>query len=338
MTDDFQKLNKQRTEKYRKSEEEESFLESMNRVLEEKEQSEYLDLEIEYPLIFVVGLPRSGTTLLTQIIAHGLKIGYINNITARFWSAPLHGLKLSDTLLGKNQTPKFKSEYGATESLSDIHEFGYFWRKRLNKKGFESITQAKKLESEIDWNELKKVLANIQNYAQSGFVFKNIYGSYHISKLDKLLQKTLWVYVERDPLDVAISNLNARNKFYGDPGKWWSYVPPEYDKIKDLEAYPQIAGQIHYLKKFYYQELVKLSDSKKNEVFIHYEDLCANPSAFLDSIQQKVHTLYGYELQKTHELPDTFPVNHYTDQPEMKEKFESLLKEFQQNDPIPELK
>lgn len=338
MLDDFQKLNKQRTEKYRKSESEESFLAGMNRVLETKEQQEYQNLEIEHPLIFVIGLPRSGTTLLTQIIAHGLKIGYINNITARFWSAPLHGLKLSDTLIGKNQTPKFKSEYGATNSLSDIHEFGYFWRKWLNKEGFESITNAKKYDPDIDWNGLKNVLANMISYTENGFIFKNIYGSYHIPKLDNLLKKTLWIYVERDPLDVAISNLNARQKFYGDAGKWWSYVPPEYNKIKDLDAYPQIAGQLHYLKKFYYQELNKIISGRDNKLFIHYENLCANPTAFLNKLVQKVHHLYDYKFDKTNQLPETFPVNRYTNQPELKRKFESLLKEFQQNDPIPELK
>ncbi|MDR9418108.1 sulfotransferase [Gracilimonas sp.] len=338
MTNDFKKLNKQRTKKYRKSEKEESFLEGMNRVLETKEQQEYEDLEIDHPLIFVIGLPRSGTTLLTQIIAHGLKIGYINNITARFWSAPLHGLKLSDTLIGKDKTPQFKSDYGATESLTDIHEFGYFWRNWLNKDSFESITNAQEYEADIDWDGLKRVLANIEAYAENGFIFKNIYGSYHISKLDELLKKTLWVYVERDPLDVAISNLNARVKFYDDPGKWWSYVPPEYDEIKDLAAYPQIAGQLHYLKKFYYQELNKLRDSHDNQLFIHYDELCGKPAAFLDRLKQKVQDLYNYDFQKTKKLPKTFPVNRYTKQPEIKEKFESLLKEFQQNDPIPPLK
>lgn len=338
MPDDFQLLNQQRTEKYRKSAEEESFLEGINRVLEEKENKEYRESDIEFPLIFVIGLPRSGTTLLTQIIAHGLKIGYINNITARFWGAPLHGLKLSDTLIGKDQVPQFKSEYGATESLSDIHEFGYFWRKWLKKDGFESITNAKEYEDNINWGGLKKVLANMESYAGNGFIFKNIYGSYHISKLDELLHKTLWVYVERDPLDVAISNLNARIKFYGDPGKWWSYVPPEYDKIKDLDPYPQIAGQLHYLKKFYYQELNKLSESKDNKLFIHYDELCANPSNFLKSLTQKIQDLYGYEFKKTQILPDEFPVNRYPNQAKIKKEFESLLKEFHQNDPIPELK
>lgn len=338
MADDFEQLNKQRTEKYRKSAQEESFLEGMNRVLEKKEKQEYEELEIDYPLIFVIGLPRSGTTLLTQIIAHGFKIGYINNITARFWSAPLHGLKLSDTLIGKDQTPEFTSEYGATSSLSDIHEFGYFWRKWLKKEGFESITQAQKYEPQIDWQGLKTVLANLQAYSKSGFIFKNIYGSYHIEKLDQVLQKTLWIYVERNSLDVAISNLNARKKFYDNPGTWWSYIPPEYDKIKDLGAYPQIAGQLHYLKKFYYKELNHLSKTTENGLFVNYEELCSNPAGFLNTVQQKIHDLYGAELQKTKNLPDSFPINRYEKQPELKATFESLLKEFQQNDPVPELK
>jgi ABC-type oligopeptide transport system ATPase subunit len=43
---------------------------------------------------FIVGLPRSGTTLLSQLLAYSLDAGYTTNFAARFWLAPVHGLRL----------------------------------------------------------------------------------------------------------------------------------------------------------------------------------------------------------------------------------------------------
>ncbi len=337
MPEDFKKLNKQRTDAYRKPVEEESFLENLNRYLNAKEEKKYIDADIEHPIIFVIGLPRSGTTLLSQVIAHGLDVAYINNITARFWKAPLHGMKLSDALIGEKEVPQFNSEYGATASLNDIHEFGYFWRKWLIKEGFESIVHAKKTEKNIDWAGLKKVLANLQNYRQTGFIFKNIFGSHHIQKLDELLGKTFWIYIERDLMDVAISNLEARKKFYEDPGTWWSSAPPEYNQLKDLDTIPQISGQLHYLKKFYREQMNELKE-KGNGLTISYDDLCATPAGLLKSIRGSIKKLYDYDISTTHHVPDSFPIKSHQVEAKLKKEFESHFKEFQKNDPISELK
>ncbi|MDR9417008.1 MAG: sulfotransferase [Gracilimonas sp.] len=339
MYDDLKSLNKKRTEVYQKPEQEESFLQQLNDNLEGKEKAEYATVDIEYPIIFVIGLPRSGTTLLSQILAHGLDLGYINNITARFWAAPLHGLKLSDILIGNSSVPEFHSEYGATQDLSNIHEFGYFWRKWLKKNSFTGITNAKELESEIDWDGLKRVLANLQYYRQKAFIFKNIFGTHHIQKLDNVLKKTLWIYIERDILDVAISNLNARKKFYDDPSIWWSSAPPEFEELKKLDTFPQIAGQLHYLKKFYRTKMNRLQKNG-NSLVISYEELCNHPAAVLNSARDMLKKLYGFDIPFRKVVPDTFPLSRYNsvEETQMKEKFELHFKKLQQNDPIPKLK
>ncbi|NBO54134.1 MAG: hypothetical protein EBU84_05990, partial [Actinobacteria bacterium] len=41
------------------------------------------------PLVFIVGVPRSGTTLLSQLFSRFLDVGYIDNIVARFWANPV---------------------------------------------------------------------------------------------------------------------------------------------------------------------------------------------------------------------------------------------------------
>ncbi|WP_421773547.1 sulfotransferase [Gracilimonas sp.] len=336
MPEDFKKLNEQRTGKYHKPAKEESFLEGLNNTLEKKETEEYINTDINHPLIFVIGLPRSGTTLLTQTLAHGLDVSYINNIAARFWAAPLHGLKLSDSLLDGKDSPYFRSDYATTHKLNDIHEFGYFWRKWLKKDSFEHIIHAEDYEPEIDWNGLKKVLGNLTSYRDKAFIFKNIFGAFHMSKLNQVLEKTLWIYIERDILDVAVSNLNARKKFYDDPNTWWSTAPPEFPKLKDLETIPQIAGQLHYLKRFYHREMNNLNSEGKG-LHITYDELCKNPSSFLKVVQENINSLYHYKIPLNHELPDSFSQNKYEEDQGLKKEFEKHLIEFHKNDPIPEL-
>ena len=40
------------------------------------------------PIIFVMGLPRSGTTPLVQLLVQKFKLGYVTNLVARFWESP----------------------------------------------------------------------------------------------------------------------------------------------------------------------------------------------------------------------------------------------------------
>ena len=76
---------------------------------------------------------------------------------------------------------------------------------------------------------MRSVLARIQQEFDKPMVFKNIFGSYHLSKLKEILESVVYVYIERDPLDSAISILQARQKYYSDLNTWWSYSPIEYD-------------------------------------------------------------------------------------------------------------
>ena len=124
----FNKLNKLRKTDYYKNEDEEAFLEKVNYVLQKEEWASYKDVSLKYPNIFVFGLPRSGTTIMSQFLIYAFRLGYINNFMARFWLAPLTGIKLSKKILGENQNTTFTSDYAKTMNLFDIHEFGYFWR------------------------------------------------------------------------------------------------------------------------------------------------------------------------------------------------------------------
>ncbi len=322
----LKQFNIKRTKAYSKDEQAENFLLEMNRLLMKREQSLYKDYAIEHPFLFVFGPPRSGTTLLTQLIAASLDVGYINNLMARFWLAPVHGIRLSRHVLGTDREITFQSHYARTAAITDIHEFGYFWRYWLKKESTRGVTHASEMETEIDWQGLRNTLANMQHEFKKAMVFKNIFGSYHLQKMREVLGKVIYIYIERDPLDTAISILDARKKYYTDLNTWWSYMPVEYDLLRDRNYWEQIAGQVYFLRRYYRKQLNE--EAAEISVRVHYEEVCRQPAEVLEHIRKLSHQHYGLQIAVTTPPPQQFPFRTYDDREEEKAKFQQLLEKF----------
>lgn len=336
MTGDIDRLsefNRKRRREYKKNLEDEEFLEDVNEVLRDWEQRRYKEVDvIKHPFIFVFGLPRSGTTLMSQILAYSLDIGYVNNFIARFWLAPVTGIRLFRILYGNERSSNFQSDYATTKDLTGIHEFGYFWRHWLNKGKMSDITGLQK-QQQIDWQGLKIILANMQEEFGKGLCGKNIFGAYHMKELTKLLSKVLFVYIERDPLDTAVSILEARKKYYDDLNLWWSYAPPEYDRIKDLHYKEQIGGQIYYLKRFYDNESRKIPG---NVLRFQYRQICEEPQSVLDQVKAFTKDCWHYNLEQIESFSKGFPYRSYQDRNREKEDFKQIIKAFEkkENEPL----
>lgn len=329
MTDSFKELYKYRKPPYCKNPEDEAFLEWLNESLQH-EQGNYLDLKEEHPFIFIFGLPRSGTTLLTQLVANCFDIGYINNFTARFWKAPITGIKLSGILFDREKKSDFKSDYGRTGGIADIHDFAYFWQRWLKIRHFSDLVDIKAKEKEIDWKSLKKALLNIQGKFGKGLAAKAIYLSCFMKRCQELLQRALFVYVERNELDVAVSILDARRKFQTNVKIWWGAWPPEYPKIKDLPYMEQIAGQVYYLKKFYDEQIRSINAN--NLVCLRLEDLCIDPLFELKKIELACNKICDNKPGLIQDPPLQFKLNLYNDRKREKEEFKRLLEKFKNND------
>ncbi|MFB6257494.1 MAG: sulfotransferase [Flavobacteriales bacterium] len=331
-SEEFAEVNRRRNPAYQKDERSEGFLEGLNRNLYEREKAEYQDHPIEHPFIFVVGAPRSGTTLLTQVIGHGLDVSYIDNLAARFFLAPLHGMRFSRSVFGKEKRTDFRSDRAATYDLADIHEFGYFWREWLNKKRFDDITYSKEREAGIEREGLRKVLASMQCEAGRGMVFKNIFGSYHMPLLKELLDKVLFIHIRREEMDTALSILKARKEYQRDLRDWWSYQPLEYEALKERDPYEQIAGQVHCLRRFYKRELSTLPEEAVLEV--EHETLCKSPSSELERIRRKVEMAGGSRLSTERDLPESFSYRHYEGMEEEKDRFRAAFDKIRTEFPL----
>ncbi len=268
------------TEKFKKDPEQENFLARLNSILAPYQEEDYIrNLPENYSTLHVIGPPRSGTTLLMQLLASHTDIGYINNLIAAFWKAPVYGIRLSKQVVPPNATSSYQSEFGRTRGVHEPHEFGYFWSELLN---YREMREDEPDRSKIDWGKVRLILTNMTHAYQAPIVFKSFLLGWHIDRMQKTLPKTCWIYIRRDPVQNALSILDLRREFLGSVEKWASLKPKEYHWLKKRPYWEQVAGQVYFLEKRYIEQLQNIPS--ENRMCITYEELCSNPGKILNNI------------------------------------------------------
>lgn len=270
------------SQKYRKNQRFEEVITSLNDQLAKSQNQILDDVHEDFPTVHILGAPRSGTTLVSQLIPSFLPFGHINNLIAAFWKAPVYGVELSNKLLGNNYKSNFQSDFGRTSGINEPHEFGYFWNYHLK---YEQLQQkAQEHEKNVDWHRLSVLLKNITHSYQRPVVFKSFLAGFHSHKLYSQLNKTGFIYLKRDLVDNTLSILKLRKELNGDPAIWGSIKPRQYEVLKNLTVYEQIVGQILCLEHEYMTQLENIPN--KNKIIASYEEICANPSSFLKRISR----------------------------------------------------
>jgi hypothetical protein len=254
----------------------------------------------ERPTIFVVGLPRSGTTLCAQLLAACLDVGYISNLAARFWLAPAFGVRLSRLVLGDRRDHGFTSDYGKSNSPTGVHEFAYFWQRLLGIETLDDLLRFGRPNT-VDWAAGATAVRRLVDAAAAPVLFKTNYAAQFLADFAAWMPQPLFVHVERDPADVALSILAARRAYYGRDDAWWGTHPPEYHDLAGLPVAEQVAGQVTGLRRAY--ALAAGDVDPRLCVTIDYAAMCADPGGFLDTVRRRVLDLHGVSIDQVASPP-----------------------------------
>ncbi len=287
--------------KFAKDPVQEGFLEHLNALLADPADGELEEIGETYPTLHVIGVPRSGTTLLYQVIASALDVGYVNNLIAAFWRAPVYGVRLAKALGVDRLESDFSSTFGRTAGVSEPHEFGYFWNDALRypdlaERGAEHA-------DEIDWGRLRRVVTNMAAAAGAPMVFKPMILVWHLGHLVEAMPSSRFVRISRPPRETALSLLGMRRSLRGSVDQWASLRPRG-----DFEgAAPswQVVAQALLIEHAISQATSRLGPERVLEV--SYDRLCREPRAVVaDTRELLAHA--GFEpALRAGGIPETFP-------------------------------
>ena len=254
------------------------------------------------PLVYIVGAPRSGTTLASQLISKYLEVGYINNLIARFWRRPLAGIRLSDICLGPNARREIslQSSFGVTSDVVGPHEFGYFWRLWL---GLDRATTHHLSPAETERVDIEGLGRVLRDEVLGGFaratVFKNVICGFQAALLSRVHEPSLFIHVTRDLSATAASILAARQARHGDVRAWWSLKPSTFDEIRRLDhPVEQVVRQVRDCRAEF---SAAFAAPGVRHIELAYESMCRSPREELERICAAVRPL-GADLQPAGEI------------------------------------
>lgn len=209
--------------------------------------------EIKHPFYFIIGTPRSGTTLLTQLLARCFDFGYICNLAARFWMAPAVGIRFAQLMLGDKMMPTSQSDYGRTYNLGDANEFGKFWMHCFGMRDSADVSLGPPHACSMDVT--LHGLENISSAFKAPVVMKGIYPAYYAKQIKEWMgDKCVFVMIDRDPVDCCISIQKGRLMRHSGYRQWlgWHLPIEVREGVYELPYPEQIAHQVAYFRDYYY--------------------------------------------------------------------------------------
>lgn len=283
--------------------------------------------KLKYPPIFIIGPPRSGTTLLYQLIVHCFHVAYFPNVAAMFPEAPVLATRIGRKLFRPYKS-NFTSTYGLVQGWMAPHEAGQIWNRWFPtewKNGY-NYTPAGHFADAVK-HLIYQTVAGIEAIFDAPFVNKNVKHSVRIQALSEIFPSALFLQMKRNPLDVAISILHSRRERCENINDWWSVMPKEINQLKHKDVLEQIVGQIFFIEQDIKEDVGIIGH--EHLFVVYYEELCDNPQGVLNDLKLFINK-HGGKLKPKYPIPNAFKraqSGKNASRSEVK-KLEMLLKEY----------
>lgn len=252
----------------------------------------------QFPPVFIIGPPRTGTTVLYQVLVDCYNFHYMNNLVRIFYGAPYIIGLLVWPWSRRRKKRDHESGYGRTKGLTGPSEVGNFWTRWFPKgKAYLRPQQNRNL------SLLRKEIVSLSQRYKTSVLFKNTANSLRIITLNEVFPEALFIVCKRGPVDTAQSILKSRIDRYGDKNKWMGVKPKQIDTIKDHPYWQQVVEQIYYINQQIEEDSKVVGKDKFH--YVSYEAFCNNVHEELESIEQFL-TRHGCRKVAKAEAPKQF--------------------------------
>ena len=241
--------------------------------------------------IFIIGAPRTGSTILYEALISTYQVSYISNIAALFYRSPALCTWLTKNL-ARNRRFQGKSQFGYIRGLTSPSEAGRLFSYWFGEQSFNETPEI----HNVSTNYIRSTVSTISSIMGGPLVTKNLNNSFRLRAIHKAFPNAIYLYIKRDPLYTAQSLLIARRKLFKNETHWFSVKPPGYESMINKSQYDQIAWQVKAVEDLIENEIHSLK--LQRALTIHYQDFCADYTGTLKIISDHCNK-YGLTLKTT---------------------------------------
>lgn len=258
-----------------------------------------------YPPVFVLGAPRSGTTLLYQLVCRAFEVGYLSNAHCRFYGAPSLVHPVLAAWLDLSGTDRFESSFGDTPLANSPAECGDFWY-RFFPRGYEAAAERPSL-NEGELCGFTVAVARLTATYDRPIVFKNVMNVLRLEEISRAFPTARFLVAERELLANAHSLLYGRQKNTGCYDRWWSLPVPNFEELGAEAGELQVIAQIERTREMIRDSEMRVGHERYRRV--RYEEICEDPEGVMRLVGRFLFETGGRPERSDVGLPAAFPIS-----------------------------
>lgn len=245
------------------------------------------------PQILIVGSPRSGSTLLSQILASTLCVSYFPNVSALFPSAPIWSTRkwMRDFDVVPRAVNNF---YGQTVGLRGINDGFHIWNRWLGSHRYHVDDRP----GELECLDMRAFFGTWSATFSKPLLNKNNRNVDAMEVLAGALPRSYFVIVERDLVMIVQSLLRARTFIQGSESAGWGLFADEASQGDPIES---ACRQVTRIQTRIDQQLFRIPPDRCLKV--QYEHFSQAPATAIDQVLTLVPGLTARSASSAFDIP-----------------------------------
>jgi hypothetical protein len=237
--------------------------------------------------IFILGAPRTGSTLLYQLLIRTFELPYVSNLTnEHFATTPIVGLLVQSPLI-RYEEIGFDSTFGKVAGLLQPsegsavlhHWFGGGHPSQLTSADFMSDRES----------HFVRTVTCARAALGKPLLIKNAWNCFRIASLARALPDAWFIWTRRDLADAAKSDLHARYATKGSAVQWNSATPANWRELCLRPYVEQVVENQFEFNRAIERDLRREAPERWAQTW--YENVCADSETAVDDLRSAVMPL-----------------------------------------------
>lgn len=233
------------------------------------QQYQHIDAK-NVPMVFILGSPRTGSTLIYQLMIDFFDVFYFTNLANNhFAEHPILAIPLETSLQQPTQN-RYESEYGKTKGLLGASEASHIFKHWFGGEHPAETHSRTVLPDKM--SHFMATIASIYGLRNNPVLVKNAWNCFRIQFLAETFPNAHFIWIRRDIGLSALSDLESRYR-QGDPSTVWnSATTANYREIQQHPYWEQVVEQQYEYNRVIGQDLKAYA--KDRFLTMWYEELC----------------------------------------------------------------